>query len=191
RSYATCPIPDLDQNVPSDVQIETMNNNYSLGKLCAMAPTSGHSIVFPDQDYVDLLDQKEKIHMRNALASYFHCGMVFQSSILKPDARPSTGTSTTGDTFLKFAKINTPEIFKGERSKYQSFITDLALYFSTNAVAFVSDDAKITFAVSYMRDTAKEWAVPHIKADGKTDFDSWGDFLDKFSAAFDDPDAEA
>jgi len=94
-----------------------------------------------------------------------------------------------GDATLK---VNSPDIFKGDRSKYEAYAQQLSLYFGANPGKFRTEQQKVAFAISYLGDKAFEWAQPHINTeDGSTDFTNYSDFIGQLKAAFDDPDAIA
>ena len=52
-----------------------------------------------------------------------------------------------------------------------------------------TDEARITYAASYLSGPVKEWFQPHVnETTGDIDF-TWGTFVQALKIAFDDPDA--
>jgi hypothetical protein len=61
------------------------------------------------------------------------------------------------------AKVNPPEVFKGERGKLKSFLTQSALYIYWNPKQFESEERQIMFMISYMRGTAYSWIESRLR----------------------------
>src|SRR5712692_6599504 len=86
-------------------------------------------------------------------------------------------------------KVNKPEPFDGDQSKYCSFMISTSLYLTT--VPNLSDGERITFVLSYMTaGSALMWRDHFIKLDMKrvVKFD---DFTDLINLVFKDTNAEA
>ena len=60
-------------------------------------------------------------------------------------------------------KVNQPDTFTGTRSKVNSFISQLDIYFTLRPSQFSSDIEKIFFAASYLRDSAFHWFEPQLR----------------------------
>ena len=58
---------------------------------------------------------------------------------------------------IKILKINTPEPFDGGRRKLQAFFSQVELFFGFNAERFSTDEHKVLFASTYLRDPAFKW----------------------------------
>lgn len=86
-------------------------------------------------------------------------------------------------------KVADPEPFKGERSKYRNYATQLQLKFASDPLAFSTEKQKILYAGSYLRDAAYLWFQPHVKSDGSLTFETFANFEEALCAAFADPDA--
>jgi hypothetical protein len=85
-----------------------------------------------------------------------------------------------------------PEPYKGERSNFKNFVTQLSLKFSSNPAVFTSESAKIIYASSYLRGAAYTWIAPKIDAtSGTLPYLTYGEFLEDLQASFDDPDSYA
>jgi hypothetical protein len=61
-------------------------------------------------------------------------------------------------------KINPPEVFTGDRNKFNTFLTQARLYIFLNAGEFDTDQKKILFMVSYLRGNAYEWIEPRLQS---------------------------
>src|SRR5690606_35278323 len=71
-------------------------------------------------------------------------------------------------------KVSEPEKFRGDRNKYEVFVTQLALKFASNPAAFVDDNSKINYAALLLTDRAYDWLQPHInKTNGIVDIASY------------------
>jgi hypothetical protein len=68
--------------------------------------------------------------------------------------------------------LSPPEYYRGDRDQFADFIAQLHLVFNSDPQAFRKDQAKISYAGSYMRGAAKRWFNPHInKENGRIAFD--------------------
>jgi hypothetical protein len=83
-------------------------------------------------------------------------------------------------------KLCEPKLFTGkDPKKLKAFIFQCQLYFQNSD--FDSNSRKVTFALSYLWDVAREWFEPGIS--GLTDeppgwFDNWEAFLDELHTNF-------
>lgn len=85
-------------------------------------------------------------------------------------------------------KVATPDTFNGNLAKSEEFINSLYLYFYGKQG--MTDEQKITFALSYMKGgTAGQWSRRKIKQYSKSGGAlSWDSFLSDFRHSFSDPD---
>jgi len=85
-------------------------------------------------------------------------------------------------------KVAVPDTFTGNLAKAEEFVNSLYLYFYGNPG--MSDDAKITFALSYMKGgTAGQWSKRQIQQYSKAGkLPSWETFLSQFKSYFFDTD---
>ena len=85
--------------------------------------------------------------------------------------------------------VNPPEPFSGDKTKFSAFLRQLKLNFIADPTSFVNDQAKILYALSFMRDnTAGAWSEAFIdEAISKNSWDSWNDFEAKLAKSFGDP----
>ena len=58
---------------------------------------------------------------------------------------------------IKPLKINTPELFDGNRGKLRAFFSQGELFFGFNVDRFPTDEHKVLFASTYLRGPAFEW----------------------------------
>jgi hypothetical protein len=123
-----------------------------------------------------------------ALWEFFWQGYRYSESIANDKLAAAAATSDSERT----PKLSPPEYYRGDRDQFADFIAQLHLVFNSDPQAFRKDQAKISYAGSYMRGAAKRWFNPHIdKKNGRIAFDSWKVFVQKFRSAFLDPDALA
>src|SRR5713101_3157833 len=86
-------------------------------------------------------------------------------------------------------KVNKPEPFDGDQSKYHSFMISTSLYLTT--VPNLSDGERITFVLSYMMTGhALMWRDHSIEQDMKRNI-KFDDFTDLLDLTFKDTNAEA
>lgn len=85
-------------------------------------------------------------------------------------------------------KVAVPDTFTGNLAKAEEFVNSLYLYFYGNPG--MTDDAKITFALSYMKGgTAGQWSKRQIQQYSKAGkLPSWETFLSDFKSYFFDTD---
>lgn len=84
----------------------------------------------------------------------------------------------------KDMKISPPEFFSGDRRKSKKFLLQLKNCFSAQPRRFQNNDAnKITFAVSFLRDSAFDWISPHLDSDDQL-MHSWDEFKRSFNTVF-------
>jgi Retrotransposon gag protein len=85
-------------------------------------------------------------------------------------------------------KVAVPDTFTGNLAKAEEFVNSLYLYFYGNPG--MTDDAKITFALSYMKGgTASQWSKRQIQQYSKAGkLPSWETFLSQFKSYFFDTD---
>ncbi|KAF4308844.1 hypothetical protein GTA08_BOTSDO14034 [Botryosphaeria dothidea] len=77
----------------------------------------------------------------------------------------------------RIPKVSDLEPFKGERTRFQNFATQLQLKFASDLSAFTTDTAKITYASSYLRDAAYTWFAPYVStSNGSVEFDNYESF---------------
>jgi hypothetical protein len=86
-------------------------------------------------------------------------------------------------------RISPPEEFKGSRKDFKKFMMQCQLNFKSAPTTYSTDEAKVAFAGSYLREGAAKWFEPHVDTStGDIDFQDWKSFADGLAAAFDDPD---
>ncbi|EKG15822.1 Retrotransposon gag protein [Macrophomina phaseolina MS6] len=96
-------------------------------------------------------------------------------------------------------KTAKPDLFYGNRKKLQTFLSQLDLYFFFNSRDFPTDDKRIIFAATYLRDTTAQWFEPYLrdriekepearKKDTKKVFSSYKHFVTQIKQSFGDLD---
>lgn len=66
------------------------------------------------------------------------------------------------DSSISF-KLKEPDVFKGEASKLESFLTQLELNVRLAPQKFPIEELKIMYAVTFLRDNAEGWFRPYLK----------------------------
>lgn len=101
---------------------------------------------------------------RLVLLTYFALGIYAESiSHNQPESPP---------------KDKEPDEFDQDRTKYRTFVNQLALCFSSNSSKFNTDKAKISYAASFLRGPAFEWQGPYInKISGEVTCTSYSAFF--------------
>lgn len=100
------------------------------------------------------------------------------------------------DASGKGPSARTPDRFDGTRaSALRVWLTQLTLIFLNHPGRFRSDRSKVLFAGSYLSGVASDWFQPIIE-EGSTNpdrklLDDWNLFVDRITAVFGDPNAEA
>jgi len=88
-------------------------------------------------------------------------------------------------------KINAPEKFTGERAKLPQFITQVRMYTSLQPKLFRSEESKVLFAASYLRDVPFNWFESYysqaVRPLWMHDLDS---FTNELRQSFGDPDRQ-
>jgi hypothetical protein len=84
-------------------------------------------------------------------------------------------------------KISPPDVFTGNSKDAETFLSQLALYFTGRKI---EGDERVIFALSYMKGgTAGPWAKLKVKEFGtKKQVQDWEEFLTEFTQVFGDPD---
>ena len=82
-----------------------------------------------------------------------------------------------------------PQEYSGNRADYEDYLMQCQLRFASCPQLYQTDQQKIAFAGSFLRNQAKKWFRPHVNTNnGEVDFPSWPAFVTALGAAFDDPD---
>lgn len=103
---------------------------------------------------------------------------------------PSQVQPTQQPSESSVLKISPPEHFTGRPDKFRNFATQLQLCFQAYPQSFNTEHKKITFAASYLRDSAYNWLSTFLDPQtGTISFKSYSDFYTSLKAAFDDPDS--
>ncbi|KAF5202054.1 Retrotransposon-derived protein peg10 [Thalictrum thalictroides] len=160
--------PPIPSKTPLQIQL-CCTDAFVRGKLA----TRNSEITGP------VIEESASGEQKLVLITYFSIGFASATSEGKPD----NWGSIDG---------NKPEEFRGDRNKYKSFVSQLALIFGANPHRMRSDKAKIHYAASYLRGPAFEWLEPFInELDGDIIFKTYPEFLEGLKGGFADPDEYA
>jgi hypothetical protein len=110
------------------------------------------------------------------------------------DSNSDSGSENLFDDDMARPKVNPPEPFEGERSKYEAFRSQLGIYIYWNQDKLDTEEKKVMCAVSYLRGSAYTWIqrrvdqyilkkgdVPH---DVKRIFQSYSVFMGEMDQYF-------
>ena len=70
-------------------------------------------------------------------------------------------------TIICSAKVNTPPKFRGEVGKLKEFITKLQIYYKYNFNSFDSEVNKVTYAISYIKESVFKFVKTFLSDYGK------------------------
>jgi hypothetical protein len=89
-------------------------------------------------------------------------------------------------------RTSEPDAFDGEPENYKRFRRQLCLYLTAEEENLAKDQAKVLFALSYMKTGSAElWAENYVqKAIENKDWGEWTEFLSQLDATFIDRNAE-
>ena len=76
---------------------------------------------------------------------------------------PKWNAPTTTIAPAKQPKVQTPDLFYGDRKKLRGFLTQLDIYFTLRPNEFSTDIQRIYFAASYLRGAAANWMEPYLR----------------------------
>jgi hypothetical protein len=80
-----------------------------------------------------------------------------------------------------------PGRFSGNRQDFRSFVNQCQLYLAANAVLYNTDFKRVVFMSTLLDGSARDWSSPMIEHNDNA-MNNYVMFLDRFRAAFDDPD---
>uniref|UniRef100_A0A8C5R0W1 ribonuclease H n=1 Tax=Leptobrachium leishanense TaxID=445787 RepID=A0A8C5R0W1_9ANUR len=83
-------------------------------------------------------------------------------------------------------RVNMPERFAGDRTRYRTFITACELMFSLCPRTYGSDSVKVRSAISLLSGPPQEWAFQLLR-EGSPLLTSWGSFVRAMNPIYDDP----
>ena len=86
-----------------------------------------------------------------------------QPSTQTHNTEPSTAPPTISSTPGALPKVQTPDLYHGDRRKLKGFLMQLDIYFTLRPHQFTSDIQKIYFAASYLRGAAFNFFEPYIR----------------------------
>ena len=80
-------------------------------------------------------------------------------------------------------RVTSPDPYEGNKSKTESFLTQLNVYFELQRSRFPDDRSKVLFAVSNMKGVAFDWVMPYLHADHKM-LQNYDEFVTNFRITF-------
>lgn len=116
----------------------------------------------------------------------------FLQTVAQLPSRSAPVAAQTSSAAPPKVKVAPPDSYDGSYEKYDAFINQLTLNFSTNPALFVSDSVKINYAMSFMKlGRAQRW-VNHVRTrqdNGEQclELQSWSSFVDALKRVFSDP----
>lgn len=99
-------------------------------------------------------------------------------------------TSTSPASSPKEAKVNSPELFSGDRTKTRNFLVQVTVVFRIQASRFPNDETKVYFLGSFLRGPAASWFSPFVEKQDPI-LKDWNAFLQQFKQTFEHPDRPA
>ena len=97
--------------------------------------------------------------------------------------------ATTSASAIKEPKVAQPEYFTGDRKKSRSFMLQLKNNFHAMPKRYATDEAKVSFAISFLRGPAFEWIAPYLERQD-ANLSSFAGFETIFKTPFHDISAE-
>lgn len=125
-------------------------------------------------------DAQRQAHMQGQLQAQVTAAIQAQ---LKGHQSPTNHASQN--------KINKPEPFTGKQNEVRTFISKCQLNFRAQPGRFATEDAKVTFAASYMQGDAYRWLEAYLSTDPAAQplwLRTWLLFAEKLVNTFGDPD---
>lgn len=111
---------------------------------------------------------------------------------LRAAQREHTETSTTSKSGKHEPKVSNPEYFSGQRNKVTTFITQVKMVIGLQPSRFPSENSKVLYAASYLRDTAFLWFQPYLASEKPpTWMNDFTEFCKELRSMFGDPDEVA
>lgn len=157
--------PPIPEDTPIEIKL-LCTQAYSRGKLAMKQPG-----IFGPQ-----VSESAPSSQKLVLATYFALGM----------------ESDTTECRTNISKNHEPEEYYGDRNKYKTFVSQLALSFGANQTQFRTDKSKVSYAASFLRGSAFDWLQPFINdINGEIIFATYREFLAGLEAGFADPDSYA
>lgn len=101
-------------------------------------------------------------------------------------------TATSHTTKSSEPKVAHPEFFHGQRNKLDTFITQVTMVITLQPSRFPTENSKVLYAGSFLRDTAFLWFQPFVTKDPSPDFfNNFKLFCKELHTMFGDPDQVA
>lgn len=116
-----------------------------------------------------------------------------QMDDIRSTQRETTETSTTVSSSGRHEpKVSSPEYFSGQRNKVTTFITQVRMVIGLQPSRFPTENSKVLYAGSYLRDTAFLWFQPYVAAETPPAWlNDFNLFCKELRSMFGDPDEVA
>jgi hypothetical protein len=166
----------------NDVQMNTMEQlSLQLGNMSAMMQQMQQAL---DQQQHELQAQAQLLQQAQQVQAQAQpAPQVIQVPVQAPAQAPTSAAKALSKALQK-----PPTYDRKNRKEAQTFIAHLKHYINGNPETFLTDDAKITFAVSYLRDAAFKWVEPHLLKGSSPLLHDFQLFLDELLRNLGDPD---
>lgn len=162
-------------------------------------PTQGSRITSLEAQVAELLESLKTVadtnaQLQNRLDTVTDTNTQLQDRVntLRTQQRATTTDTDASTTAYGDVKPSKPDRFTGQRSKLEDFITQVRLYISLQPHKFHSDQTKVSFTASFLRDKALQWFQPHLEEKPQppwlSDFEL---FVEQLRTNFGDPDRVA
>lgn len=109
----------------------------------------------------------------------------------KLEAGKGKATVYSNVEYLKTEKIASPDKFDGNQRKVRPWLMQLDMKWKGNEERFPTEESKINYAYSFMRDRALDWAAPYIEGKDGYTIENTTQFQEQIQLAFGDPNPKA
>jgi hypothetical protein len=129
------PVSSNDSDSNSDTDSDTSNANDS-----------------PAEELTEQLQQLSMAPSNPATAS----------NASRDTSRMDIDTPTSGrQSFIKPPKVHPPDVFTGDRTRYNAWKMQMNIYVTINRAQFPDEYSKVLFVISYLRGQAFDWIQPY------------------------------
>lgn len=183
QTPSRCFQPPLPSDLPDNID-DACSDSFARG----IQASSNDNITGPQ------IPNNASRNQRKTLRWYYQLGL--QQKLLSiptptSSTQPEPQSVTTAPPRPRVPKVADPEFFRGKRAEFENFTTQLQLKFMSDPSAFATEQSKIVYAGSYLRDAAYTWFKSYVSFDGSVSFNAYAEFYKALQQAFDDPDSYA
>ena len=153
-------------------------------------PTNQERIAALEEQLQSLLTQTSTLQSEND--NLRQRVTTISANTATPRHNSPDSTATTAIIRTSEPKVASPEFYHGQRNKLSTFITQVMMVITLQPNRFTTEEAKVLYAGSFLRDTAFLWFQPSVIANPKPDYMSNFDkFCSELRKTFGDPDEVA